>query len=74
MLEDESFYKFSSKFHDIVNARFNLGNKVEDSKVMRKFLRTLPQPHIFTYHSTFFSLLSTFELPFYLHKDLISSN
>ncbi|KAG2667762.1 hypothetical protein I3760_15G130800 [Carya illinoinensis] len=43
MLEEESFDDFYSKLNDIVNSRFNLGEKVEDSRVVRKILRSLPE-------------------------------
>jgi len=43
MLEDESFNEFYEKLNDIVNSRFNLVEKVEDSWIIRKILRSLPE-------------------------------
>lgn len=43
MLEDECFNDFYAKLNDLVNSRFNLGQKVEDSRVVRKILRSLPE-------------------------------
>ncbi|KAG2718398.1 hypothetical protein I3760_03G218400 [Carya illinoinensis] len=43
MLEDENFNDFYAKLNDIVNSRFNLGEKVEDSRIVRKILRSLPE-------------------------------
>lgn len=41
MLEDENFSKFYGKLNDIVNFRFNLGKNIEDSKIIRKIMRSL---------------------------------
>ena len=38
MLEDESFNDFYAKLNDIMNSRFNLGDKVEDERIVRKIL------------------------------------
>ncbi|XP_065616979.1 uncharacterized protein LOC136062156 [Quercus suber] len=43
MSEDESFDYFYSKLNEIVIEKFNLGEKTEDSKVVRKILRPLPE-------------------------------
>lgn len=43
MLEDGSFDEFYSNPNDIVNFKFNLGEKVEDLKVVRKILIFLPE-------------------------------
>ncbi|KAF5450224.1 hypothetical protein F2P56_030591, partial [Juglans regia] len=43
MLEDESFNDLHAKLNDVINSRFNLGEKVEDSRVVRKILRSLPE-------------------------------
>lgn len=43
MLEDESFNEFYEKLNNIVNFRFNLVEKVEDSWIIRKILRSLPE-------------------------------
>ena len=38
MSEDESFDSFYSKLNEVVIDKFNLGEKTEDSKVVRKIL------------------------------------
>ena len=38
MSEDESFDSFYSKLNEVVIGKFNLGEKMEDSKVVRKIL------------------------------------
>ena len=43
MLEDESFDEFYAKLNDIVNSRFNFGDKMEDTRIVRKILRSLPE-------------------------------
>lgn len=43
MMEDEGFNESFDKLNDIVNFRFNLGEKVKDSSVMRKILKSLPE-------------------------------
>ena len=43
MSEDESFDSFYSKLNEVVISKFNLGGKIEDSKVVRKILRSLPE-------------------------------
>ena len=43
MSEDESFDSFYSKLNEVVIGKFNLGEKTEDSKVVRKILRSLPK-------------------------------
>ena len=43
MGDDEAFDSFYGKFNDIVIAKLNLGEKIEDSKVVRKILRSLPE-------------------------------
>ena len=39
MGEDESFDSFYNKLNEVVIGKFNLGEKTEDSKVLRKILR-----------------------------------
>ena len=39
--EDESFYSFYGKLNEVVIGKLNLGEKTEDSKVVRKILRSL---------------------------------
>ena len=41
MSEDESFDSFYSKLNEVVVSKFNLGEKMEDSKIVRKILRSL---------------------------------
>ena len=41
MSEDESFNSFYGKLDEVVIGKFNLGEKTEDSKIMRKILRSL---------------------------------
>ena len=43
MSEDESFDSFYNKLNEVVIGKFNLGEKTEDSKVVRKILRSLPE-------------------------------
>ena len=43
MSEDESFVSFYSKLNEVVIGKFNLGEKTEDSKVVRKILQLLPK-------------------------------
>ena len=43
MSEDESFDSFYSKLNEVVISKFNLGEKMEDSKIVRKILRSLPE-------------------------------
>ena len=43
MSEDESFGSFYSKLNKVVIGKFNLGEKTEDSKIVRKILRSLPE-------------------------------
>ena len=43
MSEDESFDSFYSKLNEVVIGKFNLGEKMEDSKVVRKTLRSFPK-------------------------------
>ena len=43
MGDDESFDSFYRKLNEIVIAKLNLGEKIEDAKVVRKILRSLPE-------------------------------
>ena len=43
MGDDESFGSFYGKLNEIVIAKLNLGEKIEDAKVVRKILRSLPE-------------------------------
>ena len=41
MSEDESFDSFYSKLNEVIISKFNLEEKTEDSKIVRKILRSL---------------------------------
>ena len=43
MSEDKSFNSFYGKLNKVVIGKFNLGEKTEDSKIVRKILRSLPE-------------------------------
>ena len=43
MSGDESFDSFYSKLNEVVVSKFNLGEKMEDSKIVKKILRSLPE-------------------------------
>ena len=43
MSEDESFDSFYSKLNEVVVSKFKLGEKMEDSKIVRKILQSLPE-------------------------------
>ena len=43
MGDDESFDSFHGKLNEIVIAKLNLGEKIEDAKVVRKNLRSLSE-------------------------------
>ena len=43
MSEDESFDSFYGKLNEVVIGKFNLGEKIDDSKIVRKILRSLPE-------------------------------
>ena len=43
MLEDETFNELYTKFMEIVNALIGLGERMDESKIVRKILRTLPK-------------------------------
>ena len=43
MSEDESFDSFYSKLNEVVVSKLNSGEKMEDSKIVRKILRSLPE-------------------------------
>lgn len=43
MTKDESFDEFYAKLNDIVNSSSNLGETMEEFKVFRKILRSLPK-------------------------------
>ena len=43
MSEDESFDSFYGRFKEIANAKLNCREKIEDTKVVRKVLRSLTE-------------------------------
>ena len=43
MSKDESFDSFYSKLNKVIASKFNLGEKTEDSKIVRKILRSLSE-------------------------------
>ena len=43
MSDDDSFDSFYRRLNEIVIVKLNLGEKIEDAKVMRKILRSLPE-------------------------------
>ena len=43
MSEDDSVDSFYNKLNEVVVSKFNLGEKTEDSKIVRKILRSLPE-------------------------------
>ena len=43
MRKDESFDSFYVRLNEVVIGKFNLGEKTEDSKVVRKILRSLSE-------------------------------
>ena len=43
MSEDESFDSFYCKLNEVIVSKFNLGEKTEDSKIVRKILQSLPE-------------------------------
>ena len=43
MSDNESFDSFYGRLNEIVIAKLNLGEKTEDTKVVRKILRSLPE-------------------------------
>ena len=43
MSDDKSFDSFYRRLNEIVIAKLNLGEKIEDAKVVRKILRSLPE-------------------------------
>ncbi|XP_022872302.1 uncharacterized protein LOC111391337 [Olea europaea var. sylvestris] len=43
MKDDETFDEFYAKLNDSVNSSFNLGEKITESKIVRKVLRSLPE-------------------------------
>ena len=58
MSEDESFNSFYSKLNEVVVSKFNLREKTEDSKIVRKILRSFPE----SFRAKVTAALQTYEL------------
>ena len=43
MGDDESFDSFYGMLNEIIISKLNLGEKIEDAKVVRKILRSIPK-------------------------------
>lgn len=43
MKDDESIDEFYFKLNDIINSSFNLGERILETKIVRKILRCLPK-------------------------------
>ena len=43
MSEDDTFDSFYSKMNEVIVSKFNLGEKMEDSKIVREILQSLPE-------------------------------
>ncbi|XP_041003861.1 uncharacterized protein LOC121249203 [Juglans microcarpa x Juglans regia] len=43
MKDDETFDAFYAKLNDVVNSRFNLGDRIPENRIVRKVLRSLPE-------------------------------
>lgn len=69
MLENKSFNEFYSIFNNIVNLSFNLNEKVEDSKIVKKILRSLPE----RFHPEVTTIEKNKDLDSIKVKELVSS-
>ena len=69
MSEDESFDSFYSKLNEVVIGKFNLGEKTEDSKVVRKILHSLPE----SFHAKVTAIEESKDLDEIKIQELISS-
>ena len=69
MSEDESFDSFYSKLNEVVASKFNLGEKIEDSKIVRKILRSLPE----SFHAKVTAIEESKDLDDIKVQELISS-
>ena len=67
--EDESFDSFYSKLNEVVIGKFNLGEKTEDSKIMRKILRSLPE----SFHAKVIAIAESKDLDDIKVQELIDS-
>ena len=69
MSEDESFDSFYSKLNEVVVGKFNLGEKTEDSKIVRKILRSVPE----SFHAKVTAIEESKDLDDIKVQELISS-
>ena len=69
MSEDESFDSFYSKLNQLVVSKFYLGEKMEDSKIVRKILRSLPE----SFHAKVTTIEESKDLDDIKVQDLIGS-
>ena len=69
MSEDESFNSFYSKLNEVVIGKFNLGEKTEDPKIVRKILRSLSK----SFHAKVTAIEESKDLDDIKVQELISS-
>ena len=69
MSEDESFDSFYGKLNEVVIGKFNLGEKTDDSKIVRKILRSLPK----SFHAKVFAIEGSKDLDDIKVQELIGS-
>ena len=69
MGDDEAFDSLYGKLNEIVIAKLNLGEKIEDSKVVRKILRSLPE----SFRAKFTAIEESKDLDEIKIQDLIGS-
>ena len=69
MSEDKSFDSFYSKLNEVVVKKFNLGEKTEDSKIVRKILQSLLE----SFHAKVTAIEESKDLDDIKVQELISS-
>ena len=69
MSEDKSFDSFYSKLNEVVVNKFNLGEKTEDSKIVRKILQSLLE----SFHAKVTAIEESKDLDDIKVQELISS-
>ena len=69
MSKDESFDSYYSKLNEVVVSKFNLGEKTEDSKIVWKILRSLPE----SFHAKVTAIEETKDLDDIKVQELIGS-
>ena len=69
MSEEESFDSFYGKLNEVVIGKFNLGEKTDDSKIVRKILRSLPK----SFHAKVFAIEGSKDLDDIKVQELIGS-